>query len=171
MNFKEEFCTSELLFCPICVADGAALFDSVSSKSFPDSLPLSRLSTLDDAKQWCAERATQWLSGDCFVWTCRRVSDLSTVGQVTLLPQSHQLALAYWISPQYWGQGIAVEMCQAVLRQASLAGYRGLIWAGVHNWNHRSQGVLRKLGFTERLNTNQSDVNEYVVMIGADLSI
>lgn len=69
------------------------------------------------------------------------------------------------------GQGIAVKMCQAVLKQASLAGYRGLIWAGVHNWNHRSQRVLRKLGFTECLNTNQGDVNEYVVMIGDDLLI
>ena len=165
MNFSEEFTCSKYIFTAICIDDGAALFDAVSSDKFPSALPLAKIATLDEARQWCSDRASDWNAGTCFVWTCRRQGDLATIGQVTLFPQSNCLALAYWVNPKYWGRGLAVEICQSLIFQISRSGYRGNIWAGVHSWNKRSEAVLRKLGFTKLTNAKELGIYEFNLAI------
>jgi len=131
------------------VNDVSGLFDSVSSREFPSSLPLAEIKTLTEAKAWCLDMISDWESGKCYVWTCRRSSNSAIVGQVTLLPKENCLALAYWVVPSFWGQGTATEMCKSLLVHIQRTGYRGNVWAGVHSWNNRSSSVLKKLGFKE----------------------
>ena len=165
MNFSEEFTCSQYVFTAICTDDGAALFDAVSSDKFPSALPLAKIATLDEARQWCSDRSSDWNDGTCFVWTCRCQNDLATIGQVTLFPQENYLALAYWVTPKYWGKGLAVEICRSLISQISCSGYRGNIWAGVHSWNKRSEAILRKLGFTKLTNAKESGTYEYSLAI------
>ncbi|MBL4829048.1 MAG: GNAT family N-acetyltransferase [Aliivibrio sp.] len=160
MKFARKFESSRFAFKPICVDDAVALYDAVNSKEFPSSLPLAKIETLNQAENWCSERALEWIAGKCFVWSCYRSSDLLIVGQVTLLPQENRLALAYWVNPNLWGQGLATEMCQCLLSHIRSSGYRGSIWAGVHSWNTRSASVLQKLGFI-RIDSDDENTTEY----------
>lgn len=149
MKFASSFESSRFVFGPVGIDDATALFGAVSSKEFPSSLPLAEIKTLAQAKKWCSERVLDWQRGKSFVWTCRRSTDSEIVGQATLSPKEKHLALAYWVDPQYWGQGIATEMCQALLCHIQVSGYRGKVWAGVDTWNTRSESVLKKLSFNE----------------------
>jgi len=147
LGFAREFESSTFIFSPICIDDAVALFGAVCSKEFPSSLPLAKIETLDQAKSWCLDKILDWETGKCYVWTCCLSSDSVVVGQVTLLPRENCLALAYWVRPEFWGQGVATQMCKSLLFHIYSAGYRGRIWAGVNSWNTRSSAVLEKLGF------------------------
>ena len=48
--------------------------------------------------------------------------------------------LGYWIGEEYWGQGLVVEACKAVLKHA----FEDL---KINKINHQSKRVLEKLGF------------------------
>lgn len=149
LRLARKFECSKFIFTPICIDDTQILFDALSSKAFPSSLPLAKIESLTQAECWCADRVLDWEQGKCYVWSCRRSLDSKMIGQVTLLPQQHHLALAYWIHPCLWGQGFATQMCQSLLSHIHSAGYRGSVWAGVHLWNMRSVSVLQKLGFKQ----------------------
>ncbi len=58
-----------LIFMPISVDDAKDLFNAVSTKAFHPDLVLSKIDTLDKAKQWCTERSKNWQTNECFVWT------------------------------------------------------------------------------------------------------
>ncbi|MCG7491732.1 GNAT family N-acetyltransferase [Vibrio sp. Of14-4] len=143
------FTTSNLMFKPVCASDGKELFDAFSANAFHPDLALSKLDTLNKARQWCGDRSRDWKTSQCFVWTCRHQVDLSLVGQVTLLPRLKDVALAYWVAPEKRGRGYATTMCREVLRYIIDIGYEGNVWAGVHTWNKGSMAVLSKLGFKQ----------------------
>ncbi|HDM8069661.1 TPA: GNAT family N-acetyltransferase [Vibrio harveyi] len=149
MELATGFNNTKFVFSPVCVNYASEFFESISSREFPSSLPLAEIKTLTQAKAWCLDMVSGWESGKCYVWTCRRSSDSAIVGQVTLIPKENCLALAYWVVPSLWGQGIATEMCKSLLVHIQRTGYRGNVWAGVHSWNARSSSVLKKLGFKE----------------------
>ncbi|MDB1125373.1 GNAT family N-acetyltransferase [Vibrio algarum] len=164
MKFTPKFSNSQFFFNPICISDAFTLFNAVSSNKFPTSLPLAKLETLKEAESWCSDRVLDWKTGKCYVWTCSRLLDSVVVGQVTLLPQEDRLALAYWVNPELWGQGIATQMCESLLFHIQSEGYRGFVWAGVHNWNVRSASVLNNLGFKKIESSCESNV-EYNLLI------
>ncbi len=163
MNFPRTITSAEFIFCSISKHDGNALFAAVSDERFAQQLPLAALKTQQSASDWCAARAAQWQTGECFVWTCKRRSDNTPLGQITLLPQNGRLALAYWVAPPFWHQGYATRMCRDLLAQLSSSGFHGKLWAGVHHWNHASQAVLKKIGFQPV--TSSETVREYILHI------
>ncbi|MER2496798.1 GNAT family N-acetyltransferase [Vibrio neptunius] len=160
MKFAREFECSSFSFTPIDIGDARCLLAAVGSKQFPEALPLARIKTLHQAEAWCSKCALEWRLGKCYVWSCRRLSHSQVIGQVTLLPQGDRLALAYWINPQFWGQGCATQMCKSLFAHLGRSGYRGSIWAGVHGWNIRSASVLKKLGF-EQIVSSDANTLEY----------
>ena len=164
MKYGTRFECSNFSFSPICVGDAGMLFKVVSSHNFPKLLPLAKIQTLEQAESWCKNRASEWKSEDCFVWSCREISSSQIVGQVTILPKAENLALAYWVDPDVWGQGVATEMCSSLLTHLKIMGYRGKIWAGVHSWNKRSSAVLEKLGFA-KVDASKKDTFEYMFEI------
>ena len=65
--------------------------------------------------------------------------------------------LGYWIGEEYWGQGLVVEACKAVLKHAFEDLNINKIHASFKYENHQSKRVLEKLGFkyyAELENTN-----------------
>ncbi|WP_324254153.1 GNAT family N-acetyltransferase, partial [Vibrio parahaemolyticus] len=164
LKFARKFKCSSFVFTPIETGDAVYLLTAVSSDLFPKSLPLAKIKTLNQAEDWCSDRASDWNMDKCYVWSCRRLANSQVIGQVTLFPQENRLALAYWVNPEFWGQGLATQMCKALLSHVCSSGYQGNIWAGVHSWNSRSSSVLKKLGF-EQIVSNSENTAEYSLEI------
>lgn len=164
MEFARKFECSSFVFTPIEIGDAVYLLTAVESELFPKSLPLANIKTLDQAEGWCLDRALEWDMGKCYVWSCRRLSHSQFIGQVTLLPQENRLALAYWVNPELWGQGLATQMCKSLLSHVRCSGYKGSIWAGVHSWNTRSTSVLKRLGF-DQIVSESANTTEYSLAI------
>ena len=56
--------------------------------------------------------------------------------------------LGYWIGEEYWGQGLVVEACKAVLLKHAFEDLKiNKIHASFRYENHQSKRVLEKLGF------------------------
>jgi RimJ/RimL family protein N-acetyltransferase len=164
LKFRTQFEYNNYSFSPIWIGDAPMLLKAVSNCSFPKSLPLAQLKTLDQAESWCKSRASEWESGENFTWSCRQAFSSQLIGQVTLLPKDDRLALAYWVDPNLWGQGIATGMISALLTHITARGYRGRVWAGVHSWNKRSSCVLEKLGF-KQIEPSKENTFEYILEI------
>lgn len=160
LKFARTFECSSFVFTPIEIADAVCLLTATNSDLFPESLPLSNIKTLIQAENWCSNRMSEWSMGKCYVWSCRRLHNSQVIGQVTLLPQENRLALPYWVNPELWGQGLATQMCKALLSHVRSSGYQGSIWAGVHSWNSSSSSVLKKLGFEQTV-SNSENTAEY----------
>ncbi|MDN3612329.1 GNAT family N-acetyltransferase [Vibrio ostreicida] len=163
--FATEFRCDEFIYVPISVDDARKLLSAVTSPSFPSTLPLAKIKTLKLAQRWCSDRVADWTQSQGFVWSCRRSVDSVMVGQVTLRVQNHDLALAYWVEPTYWGKGIATQMCHALLLHLHASGFHGKVRAGVHIWNDRSASVLLKLGFTPCL-SDEGDSLAFQLSVG-----
>ncbi|AMK14733.1 GNAT family N-acetyltransferase [Methanobrevibacter olleyae] len=55
--------------------------------------------------------------------------------------------LGYWIGEEYWGQGLAVEASNRLIKHAFEDLNINKIYAGFRYDNHQSKRVLEKLGF------------------------
>jgi len=72
------------------------------------------------------------------------------VGCVAAFPRDGNTHVAYWISPERWGQGIATAALKQLLGEVSIRP----LHATVADTNLASLRVLRKCGF-QRLGTRQ----------------
>ncbi|WP_427913100.1 GNAT family N-acetyltransferase [Ramlibacter sp. MMS24-I3-19] len=72
---------------------------------------------------------------------------VGTIGFHTVSPENRSAELAYDLTPQWWGQGIASSMCAVVVQWAHL--HVGLlrVQATVLESNTRSMAVLQRNGF------------------------
>ncbi|WP_417620398.1 GNAT family N-acetyltransferase [Parasphingorhabdus sp.] len=55
--------------------------------------------------------------------------------------------LSFWITPQFWRQGLAVEVAEAIIKMAGAAGFSKLTAGHFHD-NLGSSAVLKKLNFS-----------------------
>ena len=68
--------------------------------------------------------------------------------------------LGYWIGEEYWGQGLTVEACEAVLKHAFEDLKINKIHASFRYENHQSKRVLEKLGFKYYCDLKNVDYNK-----------
>jgi ribosomal-protein-alanine N-acetyltransferase len=128
--------------------DAPRLLSAFRSPTFPQYVPLGRLTSAEQVMQWIEGSQTRWAQGQGYTWAIEQASDGKLVGQVSLtrMPEAGAWALAYWTHPDCWGEGYATEAA----RQAAAFAFQQLgatrIWAGVTPWNHGSRRVLEKLG-------------------------
>ena len=64
-----------------------------------------------------------------------------------LAKKDDEAELGYWVGRSYWGQGIAPEAGQEMLRHAFLDLLLERVWCGYRDGNERSRRVQKKLGF------------------------
>ncbi|MBE7158650.1 MAG: GNAT family N-acetyltransferase [Rhodospirillales bacterium] len=64
-------------------------------------------------------------------------------GQIACYPQEGELEVTYWLGREYWGQGIATQALQELLREIS----HRPVFARAAKDNHGSVKVLEKCGF------------------------
>lgn len=84
-------------------------------------------------------------------WTLRTLAEDTFVGVCDLSEidrRHHRAEVGFMLGRDAWGQGYAYEAMQAVLAYAATHGMRRLV-ARTHLGNHRSDGLLEKLGFEE----------------------
>ena len=172
MNFPIRFESERLQALPIQTQDWTALFEAVSSDRFPSKLPLARIKTQEQAQCWSEERVKEWKLGTAFVWSLRLNNSTDVIGQISLIPQTSDYALAYWVHPKYWKQGFATEACSALLQHLRINTNNCRIWAGTQVWNMASSAVLETLGFKfqrtvthELVNGNNEQILEYVLAL------
>ena len=66
------------------------------------------------------------------------------------------IELGYWLSEEYWGQGIASEAVKAMVDYAFAHFQVNRIWASVFSGNEASERVLLKNGFLHEATLKQS---------------
>ena len=76
---------------------------------------------------------------------------LGGISAVGLTPEhdAQTAELGYWLSPAYWGRGIATEAAKAVVLFGFDSGSFPYLTSGYFEDNPPSGEVLRKLGFSE----------------------
>lgn len=80
------------------------------------------------------------------------------------LQNENEAHIGYLLAEKYWGKGLASELLQAFIREAS----KGTLWVkiigGVDKSNIASINLLKKLGFLERAGGEGNVVNyEYTI--------
>lgn len=80
-----------------------------------------------------ADRATDRLAG--------------TIGFHTVSPENHSAEIAYDLAPEFWGKGIASDICKAIVRWAHADASLNRVQATVLTTNARSIKVLERCGF------------------------
>ena len=145
--FADSFSSKRLRASPIQYQDWQGLLKAVQSGKFPRELALSNMTTAQMAKDWHRQKVIDCQNKHCFVWSVRWENDSEVIGQLSLVPREHDIALAYWVNPELWGQGIVTEILKSLILTIYESEYQGDIWAAAHSWNTRSLSVLVKLGF------------------------
>ena len=173
MKFPTIFKSQRLSATPIQFEDWPGLLHAVTSEQFPRELGLASHTTEEAAKNWHLARVKDWNNNNCFVWSIRWHDKSEVIGQLSLVPREHDIALAYWVNPELWGQGVVTEILKSLMLTVYESGYKGDIWAAAHSWNARSLSVLVKLGFKFQKdsqyrsnNGKMENLKEYLLSVG-----
>jgi [ribosomal protein S5]-alanine N-acetyltransferase len=102
-----------------------------------------------------SDGAEQWLN-----WVIRLPSaELIGYVQATVKPNA-TAAIAYELNSKYWGQGLATEAVQAMIRELVVRYHVTGLSAVLKKTNHRSSRLLERIGF--RLATEQQHAKAQV---------
>ena len=79
-----------------------------------------------------------------------RNSGASCAGQISFVPKPDPRAwnLAFWLHPQHWGHGVALEAVSRAIEGVFEAPMCAVLHAGVARWNHASMRTIARLGFS-----------------------
>lgn len=134
---------------PSLLADLEPLRAAVNDPRFPASLPLRRKLDAGELETWLQGMCTGMESGRSWIWSADLRSGAVCIGQVSLVPvpEPRQWSLAFWLTPEHWGEGLALEIVSGTVRFAFQDLGLERISACVATWNHASRALLMKLGF------------------------
>jgi ribosomal-protein-alanine N-acetyltransferase len=146
------------------------LSDPVAMRYLPDlhteSLAQSR-ENLDQAMAETGEAADAAARKRWFFAVTDRVSGryLGEIGYtvITDSPVGKVAQLGYFLLPEAWGQGIAVEAAEAVLRYAFTVGLVFKMETGCLRENSASERVMQKLGMTREADLRYHALHEGVL--------
>ena len=130
------------------LSDAEMIFEPIQSSKFPEQLPLKEITTLSEVKTWIERLQENWSKSQVFSWIMELPKTKELIGQVTLArkDEDNVWALAFWINPEYWGEGYATEGAKRVLHFGFEVLDAKKIWAGAGVWNSGSRRVLEKIG-------------------------
>ena len=136
--------TERLLLRPGWPEDAPALAAAIGHESV--AMKLARLPwpyTLAHAQDWLSQEPGG-LPNLQILWRSEHALEL--VGGVGIHDQDGEPELGYWVTPAYWGRGIATEAGRALLNAAHMLGVTRVV-SGHFVDNPASGRVLGKLGF------------------------
>jgi RimJ/RimL family protein N-acetyltransferase len=124
------------------------VYTALSSPAFPKQLPLGQIRSCEGLVNWITNCQRGWRKGVSFTWTIEQRSGLRVLGQVTLarMDEPGTWAMAFWIDPQFWGQGYVTEAGSRLISYWFQEMGALKIWAAAGLWNTASLRVLDKLG-------------------------
>ncbi|MBC7916958.1 MAG: GNAT family N-acetyltransferase [Rhodoferax sp.] len=134
---------------PAQVSDLQALTEAVSHPKWPAALPLSDFYRNGELPSWLDRMCQRNKTSDSAVWAIDLLSGESSIGQVSLIARPQDHVLSFWLSPSYWGSGLAREAVTKVLEHVLSAGAVKRVWAATALWNEQSAKLMLDVGFTE----------------------
>lgn len=124
------------------------VYTALSSSAFPKQLPLGQIRSREGVINWITNCQRRWRKGVSYTWTIEQRSDPHVLGQVTMarMDEPGTWSLAFWIDPQFWGQGHVTEAASRLISYWFQVMGALKIWAAAGLWNTASLRVLEKLG-------------------------
>jgi ribosomal-protein-alanine N-acetyltransferase len=123
---------------------------------------LGGVRTEDWVRQWLDCQLQHWEQQGFGLWTMRARASGAFVGRGGLRPVliegQSEIELGYGLLPEYWGQGLAVEMSRAALRGGFELLRLESIVAFTLPTNHKSRRVMDKLGLCYERDVIWSDL-------------
>lgn len=83
-------------------------------------------------------------------WPIFRLADGAHLGCCGLHPFEGEVEIGYYLRPEFWGQGYAVEAAAAIVEFAFETLNLEILHAETHPENAPSQQVLQKIGFVRK---------------------
>ncbi|MBE1877444.1 GNAT family N-acetyltransferase [Myceligenerans pegani] len=87
------------------------------------------MSSVDEAREWCAATATKWAADDRAEWAVTATSDDELLGRVTVRSWNLHEGLAtvgYWVAPEARGRRIATRALETAVAWAFEVGFHRL---------------------------------------------
>lgn len=137
------------LLRPAQVSDLPNLVQAFSHSEFPTALPLSDIFRDGELSSWLGHACQRNTSSHSAVWAIDLPSGESSVGQIAIVARELDHVLSFWLSPPYWGNGLAREAVSKVIEYVFSTGIVKRIWAGTAQWNEPSARLMLTLGFAE----------------------
>lgn len=143
------------LSTPRCVlrtarpADLADLRSAVRSPPFPARLPLAQMTDVQ-LSQWLDRMCERTDAGSAVHLSIDLPgSGASCAGQISFVPKPDSTAwnLAFWLHPQHWGRGIALEAVSHAIEAVFESLKCPAMHAGIAHWNRASMRTIAGLGF------------------------
>lgn len=134
---------------PARASDLQHLVEALSHPEFPAALPLSDFYRDGELSSWLARACQRNTTSHSAVWAIDLLSGESSVGQVSIIARPQDHVLSFWLSPNYWGNGLAREAVSKVLEHVLSGGTVKRIWAATALWNEQSAKLMLAVGFTE----------------------
>ena len=143
-----------LLDTPRCI------LRAVSEADVPFVWSATRFAGFNDGMRWEAPNRPEelidanhrnlqaWKSGEEFSFTIADTATLSPIGRASIRKGSHEgvWAFGYWVHPEHWGKGFAVEAASALIEFGFSQLGAAEIMVAHAIWNHQSRRVVEKLG-------------------------
>ncbi|MBX9628652.1 MAG: GNAT family N-acetyltransferase [Gemmataceae bacterium] len=145
--------TDRLVLRPFAEADAPALFPLAANPAVTRFTLWEHHKTLDDTLVFVRDYAqSRYMEGtpEPYAITFRDDPKGEPVGAVGCFWASRPnggMELGYWLAEPYWGRGLVVEACRAVVSEAFAACHPQRVQARVIAGNDPSRRVLDKLGF------------------------
>lgn len=130
--------------------DRPALLEAFGDETHRRWVPHIVLTTLDEAGEYVAWRATQWDRGERCSWAVAEPTTGDLAGEVGLKDLDFAEGSAeasVWVHPAFRGRGVAVTTLGAALRFGFGALDLRTVRYRHHRDNHVSTSVARRLGF------------------------
>lgn len=145
--------TERLVLRPVTADDAAAVFAYASNPNVTRFTLFETHRTIDDSRWFVVDYVRSRYASqepDPLAITLREENGrmIGSIGAHWVSQPDGTMELGYTIGEPYWGRGLVVEACRAVVRHVFIDYAVERLQARVISGNAASERVLQKLGFT-----------------------
>ena len=151
-NISEKYptlITERLCLRPLTIDDAADIFEYASNPEIATYTVWYPHVTLQDSQIFVQSILDQYEKGEIAAYGIEKKKKkkvIGTCGFIEYDKNHYKAELAYALSPNYWGQGIATEAAKACIRYGFEILQLNRIEAGCHASNAQSERVMKRLG-------------------------
>ena len=150
LHLPDKVETDRLILQRLRYEDAEEIFYSYASKpEVTKYLAFSTHQSVVDARGFVTYAIGAWDKGVEYVFSIRLKNDNRLVGTIGFVNDNGKVHFGYTIGPAYWNQGIATEVCKALLGIVREQKDVHRIWAFIDAENAPSARVLLKCGLVE----------------------
>jgi [ribosomal protein S5]-alanine N-acetyltransferase len=154
--------TTTVVRSPRCIlrmietGDAESFYSALSTEGFTDGLVQQRLTNPGEATKLIETFREAWHTGSRFGFAITD-HESTFLGYINLMRRDEPglWSVGFWIIPQCWGQGYALEASRALIDMAFKELSAERVHAAHVHWNQQSARVLSKLGMKFKFRREQ----------------